>query len=62
VKWSKRKLDATTKDVALMKQEFDEVKRAYDKILSAAHEKQAEFERIEGELNLQHQNHHLNLR
>jgi chromosome segregation ATPase len=47
---AKAQLDVTTKDVAQMKQEFDEVKRAHDKILGAAHDKQAELERIEAEL------------
>ena len=43
-------LDVVTRDVAAMKNEFDELKREYDKILAAAHAKQAESERLDKEI------------
>jgi chromosome segregation ATPase len=33
-----------------MRSELDEVKRAYDKILAQAHEKQAEVERLDADI------------
>jgi chromosome segregation ATPase len=43
-------LDVLKQNVAGMKINFDEVKREYDKILAAAHAKQAECGRLDEEL------------
>jgi chromosome segregation ATPase len=43
-------LDMLKQNVAGMQINFDEVKREHDKILNAAHEKQAESERLDKEI------------
>jgi hypothetical protein len=46
----KREIEHWTRNLAMQKQEFSEVKRAHDDILRKAHEKQRELERTEAEL------------
>jgi|SRR6516165_4752544 predicted nucleic acid-binding Zn-ribbon protein len=45
-----REIDVEKRNLAGIKTEFAEVKRAHDKILGEAHEKQRELERTEAEL------------
>jgi uncharacterized coiled-coil DUF342 family protein len=46
----KAQIDMAKRDLAGIKTEFDEVKRAHDEILRKAHEKQHELERTEAAL------------
>jgi chromosome segregation ATPase len=44
------KLDAVRQNVAGMRAEFNEVKRAHDQILAKAHEDQAKLEKLQSEI------------